>query len=49
MYPDNIGPMPKWNKNIVEILTHYLLLRLEESMEPFHPFYEYRDDYFCLL
>lgn len=44
--------LPKWNKNIVEILTHYLLLKLEtnyEDLDPFHPFYEYREDYFCLL
>lgn len=33
-------------------MTHYLLLKLEtsyENLDPFHPFYEYKEDYFCLL
>lgn len=36
----------------MEILTHYLLLKLEtsyENMDRFSPFYEYKEDYFCLL
>lgn len=48
----SVAQVQHYNKNIVEILTHYLLLKLEpsyENLDQMHPFYEYKEDYFCLL
>ena len=42
----------QFNKNIVELLTYNLILRLEstsDQLDPFHEFYDYKQEYFLLL
>ena len=41
-----------FNKNIVELLTYNLIIRLEntsDQLDPFHEFYHYKQEYFLLL
>jgi hypothetical protein len=48
---NNSNAMP-FNKNIVELLTYNLILRLEstsDELDPFHEFYNYKQEYFFLL
>lgn len=48
----SISNVVQFNKNIVELLIYNLVVKLEYSsdqLDPFHEYYEYRDDYFSLL
>jgi hypothetical protein len=48
----SISNVVQFNKNIVELLIYNLVIKLEYSsdqLDPFHEYYEYKDDYFSLL
>lgn len=51
-YCSNNNQSQPFNKNIVELLTYNLILRLEstsDQLDPFHEFYHYKQEYFLLL